>query len=310
MTAAGASRPILFVGALTLDSIFRLDTLPARGGKYVAEDAVEVAAGMATAAATAAARLGGHAALWASAGDDDAGDRLVAEIAAEGVDTAHVRRVAGARSARAAILVDAGGERVIVPHYSKALTAPPDAMPDIVPHGIAGVMCDVRWPAASAMALDAAREAGLPAIFDADVASREVLEDLASRATHIAAAAPAAALLAGTEDPGEMPERLAEKFPARVIAVTAGEAGCRYLDRAKGESGFVAAPRVTAVDTLAAGDVFHGAFALGVVRGWPVERSIGFASAAAALKCTRFGGRLGAPGEAETLALMAATYGD
>lgn len=309
MTADPSPKPILFVGALTLDTIFRLDVLPARGGKYVAAEAVDAAAGMASAAATAAVRLGGRAALWASAGDDAAGDRLVAEIAAEGVDVSAVRRIAGARSALAAILVDAKGERVIVPHYPAPLLAAPDVVPAIGPETVSGVMCDVRWPAASALALDAARAAGLPAILDADVADREVLEDLAPRATHIVAAAPAAALLAGTETPQDMPGRLADRFAARPVAVTAGAGGCHFLDRASGEGGVVAPPEVEVVDTLAAGDVFHGAFALGVARGWPARRAIEFASAAAAIKCTRFGGRLGAPDEAETLALMAATYG-
>ncbi|HHY49623.1 MAG TPA: sugar kinase, partial [Alphaproteobacteria bacterium] len=61
---------------------------------------------------------------------------------------------------------------------------------------------------------------------------------------------------------------------------------------------------VEAVDTLAAGDVFHGAFAVGLLEGWPPARIIRFASAAAAIKCTRFGGRLGAPTRAEVEARL------
>jgi sulfofructose kinase len=52
---------------------------------------------------------------------------------------------------------------------------------------------------------------------------------------------------------------------------------------------------VDAVDTLAAGDVFHGAFALALAEGHAMEEIMRFASAAAAIKCTRFGGRAGAP---------------
>jgi sulfofructose kinase len=53
------------------------------------------------------------------------------------------------------------------------------------------------------------------------------------------------------------------------------------------------------VDTLGAGDVFHGAYALAVAEGRDVERAARFAAEAAALKCTRFGGRRGAPRRAE-----------
>jgi len=49
------------------------------------------------------------------------------------------------------------------------------------------------------------------------------------------------------------------------------------------------------VDTLGAGDVWHGAFALALAEGQGEEAAIRFASAAAAIKCTRFGGRSGAP---------------
>ena len=65
------------------------------------------------------------------------------------------------------------------------------------------------------------------------------------------------------------------------------------------------APVVEVVDTLAAGDVFHGAFAYGLVEGWAHEAIIRFASAAAAIKCTRFGGRLGAPTRAEVEGFLA-----
>jgi sulfofructose kinase len=66
------------------------------------------------------------------------------------------------------------------------------------------------------------------------------------------------------------------------------------------------APAVEAIDTLAAGDTFHGAFALGLAEGWPIAKILPFASAAAAIKCTRFGGRLGAPTRAEVEAFLKA----
>jgi sulfofructose kinase len=55
------------------------------------------------------------------------------------------------------------------------------------------------------------------------------------------------------------------------------------------------APRVKAVDTLAAGDTWHGAMALALAEGRPTPVAIEFASAVAALKCTRFGGRASIP---------------
>ncbi|WP_292088345.1 PfkB family carbohydrate kinase, partial [Mesorhizobium sp.] len=120
---------LLSVGAFTLDTILRVETLPAHQGNFIASDGVQIASGMATSAACAAHRLGADVSLWASAGDDAVGDRLIAEIEAEGVDCSLVRRVAGARSALAAILVDAHGERIIVPFYDSRAQADPDTLP-------------------------------------------------------------------------------------------------------------------------------------------------------------------------------------
>ena len=61
---------------------------------------------------------------------------------------------------------------------------------------------------------------------------------------------------------------------------------------------------VAAVDTLAAGDVFHGAFALALVEGRDTEGALRFAAAAASLKCTRFGGSAAVPMRHEVDALL------
>ena len=299
---------LLSVGALTLDTILRVETLPAHQGKFIASDGVQIASGMATSAACAAHRLGADVSLWASAGDDPVGDHLVAAIEAEGVDCGFVRRVGGARSALASILIDAQGERIIVPFYDRQAQADPEALPAADLSAFDAVLVDVRWPGAAALALKAARAIGRPAILDADTAPLEVLEQLLPLASHIVASEPAARILCNQDlDPCQACEALARRTDA-FVAVTGGAAGTWWFDRAAASSRHVAAPKIKAVDTLAAGDVFHGAFAVGLAETMPVEQALRFASAAAALKCLRFGGRLGAPDRAETLAMVAATW--
>ncbi|MBN9315141.1 MAG: sugar kinase [Devosia sp.] len=292
---------ILCVGALTMDTIFRLERLPEAPGKIIPLDAVEVAEGMASAQAASIVRLGGAAALWASAGDDGIGDRLVAQISEAGVDTAHVRRVAGARSGFSSILMDQTGSTIIVPRYDPTITAAPDGPPDL--QGIDAVMTDVRWPAAARLALAAARAAGIPGILDADMAPRDVLDALVPEASHIVASESAAKLLTGAEAPEGAAWRLFDEHGV-FVAVTAGAHGCWWTEGAAIRH--TAAPKIDAIDTLAAGDVFHAGFAVGLTEGWPMGRTIAFASAAAAIKCTRFGGRLGAPTRNEVEAFMAA----
>lgn len=293
-------RPVLCVGALTFDTIFLLDRLPETTGKIIPIDAVEVAEGMAAAQAATIVRLGGKAALWASAGDDVTGDRLVRDISAAGVDTALVRRLAGRRSGFSSILMDRTGQTIIVPRYDPEIMAPPAAAPDV--GGFAAVMVDVRWPGAARLALIAARDAGIPGILDADMAAPEILEDLFPLASHVVSSESAARVLAGGSGPEEAARRLGERHPG-FVAVTAGAEGCWWRDGAKFRH--TPAPRITAVDTLAAGDVFHAAFALLLVEGREMAEIIRFSSAAAAIKCTRFGGRLGAPTRPEIEAFLA-----
>lgn len=295
---------LLSVGAFTLDTILRVETLPVHQGKFIATDGVQIASGMATSAACAAQRLGAAVSLWASAGDDAVGDRLVAEIEAEGVDCSLVRRVPGARSALAAILVDAHGERIIVPFYDDRAQADPEILPVADLSAFDAVLVDVRWPGAAAQALAAARAIGRPAILDADTAPLEVLERLLPLASYIVASESAARIVCGQAlDPETACADLASRTDA-FVAVTGGAAGSWWFDRPAQSVRHVAAPRIKAVDTLAAGDVFHGAFAVALAEAMPVEQALHFASAAAALKCLRFGGRLGAPDRAETLAMV------
>ncbi|MDX8533768.1 sugar kinase [Mesorhizobium sp. VK25A] len=296
---------LLSVGAFTLDTILRVDALPTHQGKFIAGDGVQIASGMATSAACAAHRLGAEVSLWASAGDDLVGDQLIADIEAEGVDCSLIRRVPGARSALAAIVVDAHGERIIVPFYDKKAQADPEALPLADLSGFDAVLVDVRWPGAAALALSAARSIGCPAILDADTAPIEVQERLLPLASHIVASEPAARIVCGHAlDPESACADLASRTDA-FVAVTGGAAGTWWHDRTTGRVRHVEAPKVKAIDTLAAGDVFHGAFAVGLAEAMPMEEALRFASAAAALKCLRFGGRLGAPNRAETLAMMA-----
>ena len=52
---------------------------------------------------------------------------------------------------------------------------------------------------------------------------------------------------------------------------------------------------VDAIDTTGAGDVFRAGFIHGRLSGWPLERTLRFANAAAAVSCTRLGALAGVP---------------
>jgi sulfofructose kinase len=292
---------ILCVGIATLDQVFAIDAMPARPEKYRARDLVATTGGTAANAAVAIARLGGSVSFFGALGDDRLGDEIVAGLEREGIDCAGLRRIPGRRSPLSAILVDRGGERVVVSYSDPELPGSTDLLPDCLPAGVDAVLGDTRWQAGSRHMFRLAREAGIPAVLDGDRAPREHPEVL-DLATHVAFAMQGLRDLTGIDDPREA---LAACPPMRAwLGVTNGADGIFFR-----EGGAVAhepAFRVEAVDTLGAGDTWHGAFALALAEGQDERSAIRFASAAAAIKCTRFGGCEGAPGRAEVEAFLAA----
>ncbi len=292
---------ILCLGMSAMDAIYRVPAIPAAPAKVLATGFSECGGGMAANASVAVARLGGAASYWGRVGADALGDRILAELASEGVDVGTVRRVPGGRSPSAAILVLPDGERLVCAYNDPALDPDSGWLPIARIPDFAAVVVDVRWPVGARAVLDAARAAGKVAVLDGDVGPIDVLGDLAGRATHAVFSAPGLALVAGIDDPGAGLTRVASQTPA-VVAVTLGADGLLWLE-GKTERR-VAAPRINAVDTLAAGDVWHGAFTLALGEGAAIASAARFANAAAALKCTRSGGRTGAPARAEVTAFL------
>jgi sulfofructose kinase len=291
--ADGRAAPgIVCVGIATLDRVFRVAGLPTGPGKRFAIAFAEVGGGPAATAAAAVARLGGRAELWARIGDDATGTAIVAELANDGVDVAHVRRVPGAVSQQAAVTVDAAGERAIVSFRDPALDRDAAWLPLDRIAAAGAVLADVRWPEGATAALGAARRAGVPSVLDADATDDDALDRLVPLAAHVAFSAPGLARFAGTDDPREGLARAAARTGG-TVGVTLGEAGVLWRDGDR--TRHLPAFPVAAVDTLGAGDVFHGALALALARGSGHEEALRYASAAAALKCTQFGGRSGIP---------------
>jgi sulfofructose kinase len=273
-----------------------VDRLPTAPGKYLPIETVRIAQGMATAQAAAIVKLGGRARLWASIGDDPTGDRIVNDLTTTGIDLNSLRRVPGAESGFSSIFSDRTGNSIIVPHYDPAIRSRPDTMPDFT--DVTVISVDVRWPDAAEVALHAARDMRVPGSLDVGAAAEDVLDRLLPIASHIIASEAGAFALTGEPDPAKA-AILLSKGRAEFAAVTAGARGTFWA------GGHQPAFPVEAIDTLAAGDVFHGAFALGLAESWDIATTVRFASAAAAIKCTRFGGRLGAPTRAEVEAFLA-----
>jgi sugar/nucleoside kinase (ribokinase family) len=101
------------------------------------------------------------------------------------------------------------------------------------------------------------------------------------------------------------PEKGAHLFQRKyggVTVVTAGEKGvyCSTKENVLYQPAFP----VEVVDTTGAGDVFHGAFVVGLIENWPLPKILEFSAAAAALKCRGLGGRAMIPNREETVEFL------
>lgn len=291
------------VGHAALDHCFSIADFPPAPTKTPARHYQAISGGMAANASIAAVRLGATVRLHGAIGDDDAGDFLVRRLSESGVDCRQLQRVAGAASSVSAVVIDARGERQIFNHRGDALTRAV-ALDTGVLAGCDVLMADPRWMSGALAALRWARQAGVPSLLDGDLSPTEDLQALAAQAdwavfseSGLAAFAPHATLADGLG--------AALASGAQLAAVTLGAHGVRW-QRPGGPVQSLPAFPVQAVDTNGAGDVFHAALAMAVVRSLPDEDAMRFACAAAALKCQRPGGVAHGPDCAEVERLLAA----
>jgi len=292
---------ILCAGIIVLDEVFKVERFPQPDGKTQAQGFFVVNGGCAANAAVAIARLGGRAALGGPAGEDPNGDHVLAALARDHIDCSGCQRLAGVTTALSAIFIDARGERMIVTYrdHRLALATPTD------PAGLVAtadaVLADNRFPDFVRPICMAARRRGLTMVLDADRPT-DMSEDLFRIATHVVFSSECLRATTGLDDLGDALARVAGTTQS-FLAVTNGSQDVlwREGETLRRSPAFA----VQAVDTLGAGDVFHGAFTLALAEGQDVAAAIRFAAAAAGLKCQRLGGSTTAPHRVEVDALLA-----
>lgn len=282
---------VICVGHSAFDRVYRVSAWPSGSAKVRASGFRESGGGMAANAAAAIAQLGGAAHFWGPTGDDALADAMAAELSDFGVDVSGLHRVPGTHSSHSAILVDQNGERLIIGVRGAVLTADAQWLPLNALHGANAMLADVRWPVGARRALEAARARGVTTVLDADVAERAVLTELIAMADYVIFSEPGLEAFAGARDVQALGKALGGY--TRMVAVTRGAQGVEWVEAGRPMPvEHLPPPRISrAVDTTGAGDVFHGAFALGIAEGMTARHALRFANTAAALKCKREGAR-------------------
>jgi sugar/nucleoside kinase (ribokinase family) len=289
---------VLGLGCVAADDTLFVHEFPLPDSKQQVLRRERHCGGLTATALVAASRLGARAA-YAGALDDDPDSRFVLNtLRREGVDIRHVVRRRGIRPVRSVILVESRtGSRTILYDVVGTLGADPRRPAARVILATRVLLVD-RWGLPGMIrAARLARRHGIPVVADLETFRLPRFEELFNLSDHLIVSENFAEQYTGAPTAAGGVERLWREDRA-VVVVTCGARGCWWRDRVGSQPRHLPAFPVAAVDTTGCGDVFHGAYAVGLARGLAIEECLRLAAAAAALKATRPGGQAGIPPEA------------
>ncbi|MCK1517590.1 sugar kinase [Bradyrhizobium sp. 190] len=294
---------ILCIGMPVRDLTFHTPGVPGRGSKENATAFDEICGGNALNGAIGITRLGGRASICGPMGDvKETSSRFIFDqMAHEGIETKHLIHMPGLVTPISAVMIDPSGERTIVTFRDPELwhVKLPDF--DTLLDDCAAILTESRCAEFCTELCAEAVRRGIPVIVDVDRAM-SLREGLLNASTHLVFSSEPLQETADVTDDAQALKKIA-KLTSSFLAGTRGPRGTIWLDEKGGIQETPAFP-VHTVDTLGAGDVFHGAFALAITEKQELRQALRFASAAAALKCTRFGGAFAAPQRAEVEELL------
>jgi ribokinase len=280
----GQRRPrIVVVGSYAVGLVMRVPRVPAVGETVLGHSFAQMDGGKGSNQAVACARLGADATFVAAVGDDAFGDRALALLAHEGVDTTFVRRVTGiptgigfisvADDGDNAIAVDLGANRQLAPEDV-------DRAADTISAADA-VLVQLEIPVATALhALAVARRHGVRAMLNP--APAQPLPAAHLRDVDILTPNRGEAAILSGQPAGEaagMAHALRDATGA-IVVLTVGERGAVIADGAGSRA--VPAYTVEVVDTTGAGDGFSAALAVALAEGRNLDTAVAFACAAGA----------------------------
>ena len=298
---------VLVIGSANMDFTVAVPRLPAEGETVTGGSFYVSHGGKGANQAVAARRLGGDVRFVGCVGQDPQGDRVVEQLAAEGIPTDGVIRTEAATGV-ALITVDREGRNQIAVASGANLELLPDLAKmhaSLMPWAKV-LLLQLEIPVSSVQwALATAREHGVLSILN-PAPAQPLPDTLLSLVDCLTPNANEAEVLTGIavtapDRASQAAQHLLARGVRRVI-VTLGTKGVLYCD-GKSALHFPAFP-VDAVDTTGAGDAFNGALAVGLAAGGTWEEALPLANAAAALACTRRGAQTSFPRRAEVETFM------
>lgn len=277
----------LFVGVTTLDCIYQADHPPAANEKVVAAKSLMVAGGPATNAAVAFAQLmrSNKATLHSVIGSHSLTGLIKEDLLGQGVTLADLEPARLAPPAVSSIVVSAeNGERAVISRSAADAQVASDAVSSEILSGVDVVLIDGHQMAASAQIARWANEKDIPVVIDAG-SWKSGFEAVLSHADVVIASANFFPPDCRTTD---AVMRYLSDLGISKVAITHGAQPILFVE--DDNTAELEVPKVRAIDTLGAGDIFHGAFCHFYLT-HTFEESLLKASRTASFACQHWGTR-------------------
>lgn len=301
---------IVGLGLATLDVLVRLTELPT-WAQVRAGDVHSFrldGGGWVGTAMVAAACLGARVGFVGTAGTDEAAELKLRTMVASGVDLSRLVRRPGPEDQVALVHVHAETGARVFSALENMLSQPlrEDELDRAYITAAHYLHLDGYHVQAALQAARWMKEAGKTVVMDGGTARESVRDNHRALVPHVDVLISGegfAKVLTGVDDIWAAGRAILDMGP-RVYVETVGERGSYTVT--SGERFHIPAFDVDVVDTTGAGDVFHGAYIVGMLHGWNARQKTLFASAVAAIKCTQLGGRAGIPDLEATLSFLRA----
>jgi len=284
---------IVGIGACVHDTLYTLSSYPREDTKTCAEGSKCAGGGPVSTGLVAAAKLGADTAYIGVLSDDGAGTFLKRDFEKYGVDTSFIDVVGGYRSFASVLWLcrDTATRTCVFDRGNlPALTLTKEMKEAIAAADI--LMVDGNELCAAVEAARIARQNGTLVLYDCGGLYQGV-ETLLSLTDVMIPSEEFALGHTGRECAEDAARELYQRYSPRVVVITQGKNGGIIYDGRALER--YPAFSVTALDTNGSGDVFHGAFAAGLCRGYDYHKCCVFSSATSAIKCTGIGARESSP---------------
>ena len=273
----------LFVGLVTLDIIYLLNKFPTPNEKVVAGDNILVAGGPAGNSAITFRYLGNNASFLGIVGSHPLSNLIRADLANYGVEVQDLSPKKAAPPPVASIIVT-GSDRTVISLNTTKSQATVEQLPTEICSGVDIILIDGHQMAISEIIAQEAKKRKIPVVIDGGswkVGFEKILPfvDYAICSANF--------LPPNSQNQADVVSYLSS-FDISQIAITHGEKPIVYW--AEGKKGEIPVPKISAVDTLGAGDIFHGAFCHYILQ-QEFSKSLELAARIASFSCQFFGTR-------------------